>query len=152
MQRHHTGSGRRAVIPPDWSAHHRQVVDETHTATVTLRRPGGTRGAFDRASGTYPMTPNAVYFTGPARIQVLADTAQVALVAEQESSSLRYAVMLDHAASGIQLDDLCTVTAVDDNGDASLVGRDLTVESIARGSLHWERRLICTDDLETPTA
>lgn len=152
MQRHHVGSGRRAVIPEDWSAHHRGVVAETHTATITLRRPGGTRGAFDDATGTWAITPYPTYYDGPARVQVLDAGEQERVAGEQEISTLGYAVMLDHELVGMQLQDLVTVTAIDDNGDAWLVGRELTVTSIESGSLHWERRLLCTDNLETPEA
>lgn len=149
MQRHHNGSGRRVAIPVDWSAHHRPVLAGTRTATVTLRRPGGTPGAFDPVTGSYPSTPFAAYLETEARIQVLPSNDQVRLAGEQEYSTLGYQVTLDHEATGVQLDDLVTVTAVDDNGDTDLVGRELTVESIERGSLHWERVLVCTDNLET---
>lgn len=152
MLRHHNGSGRRVAIPADWSAHHRPVLAGTRTATVTLRRPGGTPGAFDPVTGTRPNTPFPAYYTGSARVQVLPANDQVRLLGEQEVSTLGYQVSLDHEVTGIQLDDLLTVTAVDDNGDDDLVGRELTVESIERGSLHWERRLLCTDDLETQEA
>lgn len=152
MQRHHNGSGRRVVIPADWSAHHRPVLAGTHTATVTLRRPGGTPGAFNPTTGAFPVTPFAAYYSGPARVQKLAPE-QTRLAGEQQVSTLGYAVMLDHTLedipTAVQLDDLCQVTEVDDNGDETLVGRDLVVGAIERGSLHWERRLLCTDNLET---
>lgn len=149
MQRHHTGSGRRSVIPVDWSAHHRGVTAATHTVTVTLRRPGGVRGAFDDATGTWATTPYPAYYTGSARVQVLDAGEQEHAAAEQQVSTLGYAVMLDHAVTTMQLEDLCTITAVDDNGDAWLVDRQMTVKAMETGSLHWERRLLCTDDLET---
>jgi hypothetical protein len=152
MLRHHTGSGRRRVIPTDWSAHHRPVLATTRTATVTLRAPGGTAGVFDPVTGTSSNTPFAAYYTGTARIQVVSVFGHDVLAAEQEVSTLRYAVTLDSVVSGVALGHLVRVTAVDDNGDVDLVGRDLTVEGILRGSLHWERRLICTDDLETQEA
>lgn len=157
MQRHHLGSGRRSVIPEDWSGHHRPALAGTRTATVALRRPGGTPGAFDPVTGTRPSTPFPAYYglgiSEPnARIQVLPSNDQVRLAGEQEISTLGYQVTLDHAIDGIQIDDLVTVTAVDDNGDQGLVGRELRVESIERGSLHWERRLLCSDNLETQGA
>ncbi len=152
MQRHHTGSGRRRVIPDGWAAHHRPVLAGTRGATVTLRRPGGTQGEFDPGSGTYPTTPHPAYYTGAARIQLPGDADRVRMAAEQEVSTQAYAVMLDHAVTGMQLDDVVTVTAVDDNGDQWLVGREMSIETIEAGSLHWERRLLCTDNLETQEA
>jgi len=128
------------------------VLDGTRGATVTLRRPGGTNSVFDRETGKWTTTPNAAYFTGPARVQVLSGAEQEAVAGEQEISTLAYAVMLDHAVDGMQLDDVATVTAVDDNADPWLVDRELTVTAIQSGSLHWERRLLCTDNLETPEA
>ena len=161
MQRHHNGSGRRTVITEDWSAHHRPVMAGTHTATVSLRRPGGTPGVFDPVTGTFPSTPFAAYYTGPARVQKLSlgGAEQIRLAGDQEVSTLGYAVMLDHTledtetfGTAVQLDDVCQVTEVDDNGDETLVGRELIVGAIERGSLHWERRLLCTDNLETQEA
>lgn len=152
MQRHHNGSGRRTIITAAWSAHHRPIVAGTRTATVTLRRPGGTPGAFDPVTGTRPSTPFPPYYTGAARVQVLPAAEQDQLTGEQEVSTLGYAVTLDHEVAGVQVDDLCTVITVDDNGDAELIGRALVVEAIQRGSLHWERRLLCTDDMETQEA
>ncbi|WP_067428349.1 DUF6093 family protein [Nocardioides jensenii] len=150
MLRHHGGSGRRTVIPTDWSAHHRPIVTDTHGATVSLRRPGGVRGAFDEATGKWATVANEPYYEGYARIQVLPANAQEKTAAEQEISTLGYAIMLDHAVTGMQLDDLVAVAAVDDNGDPWLLTRELTITSIEGGSLHWERRLLCTDNLETP--
>lgn len=152
MQRHHTGSGRRRVIPADWSAHHRPILTSTRGATVALRRPGGITGPLDAETGTYPVTPNTAYYTGPARIQILPVGERTQMAGDQEITTAAYAVMLDHQVNASQLTDLVTVTAVDDNGDAWMVGRELTVESIESGSLHWERRLLCTDNLETQEA
>lgn len=157
MQRHHNGSGRRTVITEDWSAHHRPILAGTRTATVTLRRPGGTPGSFDPVTGTTPVTPFPPYFGSlsdepNARIQVLPANDQVRLAGQQEVSTLGYQVTLDHEVDGIQLEDILMVVAVDDNGDADLVDRGLIVQSIERGSLHWERRLLCTDNLETQEA
>src|SRR3954471_22967237 len=117
MLRHHNGSGRRVAIPEDWSDHHRPVLVGTHTATVTLRRPGGTPGTFDPNTGTRPSTPFAAYYTGAARVQILSAAEQDRMAGEQEVSTLGYSVTLDHEVIGVQLDDLCHVTEVDDNGD-----------------------------------
>jgi hypothetical protein len=148
MQNHHVGSGRRRVIPLDWSDHHRGLLDSTRDATVTLRRPGGSNSTFDPGTGTWTTTASAVYYTGPARIQLASDNDLIAAAGEQDITTVRYAVMLDDTVTSVQIEDICTVTAMDDNGDPSLVGRNLTVEVVARGSLHWERRLICTDNIE----
>jgi hypothetical protein len=149
MQRHHTGSGRARVIPHDWSAHHRPVLDTTHTVTVTIRPPGGTLGTFDPVLGTRPVTPYPVYYTGLARVQLMVRAQdQIRNAGEQQVSTIGYQVTLDSEVTGIEIGYLVRVTELDDNGDVSLIGRDLTVEAIERGSLYWERRLLCSDDLE----
>ncbi|WP_210651341.1 DUF6093 family protein [Nocardioides sp. SYSU D00065] len=149
MRRHHTGSGRRSVIPADWSAHHRPAANDTHTGTVQLRHAGGIRGTFDKTTGTWSTTPHPPYYAGPARIQLLPSETQEVEAAEQQVSLARYAVMLDADVTGFALEDICKVTAVEGNGDAWLVGRELTVYAFGGASLHWERRLLCTDSLET---
>lgn len=148
MIRHHRGSGRRTTIHRDWSEMYRPVTEGTRTATVTLRRPGGTRGAFDTTTGTYPITATPAYYTGKARIQMVSDSEAKVVTADQQVTTLVYRVMLDHLVSGVEVEDLVTVVAVEPNGDASLISRVLTVDAIVWGSLHWERHLMCVDDLE----
>lgn len=136
------------VIPVDWSAHHRPVVADTWTATVTIRRPGGTQGAFDEATGTYPVTPYAAHYSGKARIQVQPIFSGERDAAGQVVSVAGYLVVVDLATSDeTKVDDVVKITAVDTNGDPSLVNRELTVSGVARGSLVWERDLTCLDDL-----
>lgn len=147
--KHHIGSGRRTVIPTDWAEHHRPVVHATHGATITLRRPGGIKGAFNPSTGKYDFTPHPVYYEGPARIQVMATQDQAAVVGGQEVTTLAYAVQLTHDVDAIHLEDIAAVSDMDDNGDLDLVARELIVRSFESGSLHWERRLICTLNLET---
>lgn len=148
MLRHHEGSGRLPVVGTGWSAHHRPVANATHTCTISMRRPGGTKGAFDPAPSTYPVTPSAPYYTGKARIQMVSDSDLKRLIAGQDIGTLAYRVSIDHNVGGIELEDLVTITAIDENGDASLVGRSLTVDTVTRSSLHWERVMVCIDDLE----
>lgn len=138
------------VIPAGWSAHHRPVVADTWTATVTLRRPGYQAGSddFDPVTGTRTGTPHPVHFTGTARIQVQPILGGEDVAGDQEITTYGYLVAVDLATSGgTQVGDLVDVTAVDDNGDASLVGRTLTVTGVGRGSLVWERDLYAIDNL-----
>lgn len=139
------------VIHLDWARHHRPVAAATHTATVAIRRPGGTPGVFDPDTGRTPVEPFTSHHSGTARIQVLTAAEQETLVGGQEVTTLGYRVTVDHdAATGavdFAVNDLVDVTAVDDNGDPTLVGRTLTVVAVARGSLAWERVLAATDDL-----
>ncbi len=148
MRRHHHGSGRLAVIPKDWSAAHRPVAEGRFTATCQIRKPGGTTGDFDPATGTRPTTPYAAHYTGPCSVQVLPALEQEAVTGTQEITTVGYRVSIAHdVASALAVDDLVKITTVDDNGDATLVERTLKVRSFTRGSLAWERDLICSDSL-----
>lgn len=148
MERHHTGSGRQRVIPEDWAAHNTPVVLGTMTATVELRHPGGTPGAFDDETGTRASTPHAPHYTGGARIQVQPILGGDRTTGEQRVTVVGYLVVVErNASTGTQVDDILKVTAVDDNGDPALVDRELRVTGVAYGALTWERDLSALDDL-----
>jgi hypothetical protein len=135
------------VIPTKWSQAPRTVFAKTWSASITIRRPGGTKGPFNETTGTYPITPYAPHYTGTARIQRLSTEAQEQLVAEQQITTAGYQITTDLAADGCDVNDLVHVTAVDDNGDPDLPGTDLQVHSIGSGSLAWERVLIASINL-----
>lgn len=148
MKRHHTGSGRRSVIPTDWSAHHRGIVEQTLTAACEIRPSGSTPGIFDPATGTRPNVPHPAHYSGACRVQVLPAIEQEAVTGDQEITTVGYRVTIGHdTATQLDVDDLVKITAVDDNGDPTLVGRTLKVQAFTRGSLTWERDLYCTDTL-----
>lgn len=148
MQRHHPGSGRRPVIPSDWSAHHRPVVEGTFTAEVEIREPGGTPGPRDPGTGVVPVTPHAAHYADGARIQVAPVFSAERDSAGQEITVAGYLVVVNRDTSAqTEVGHVVKVTAVDDNGDPALVDRELTVSGVAYGSLSWERDLICIDQL-----
>lgn len=119
------------------------------TATVEGRRPGGTTGPIDPVTGERTIVPFAPHYTGAARIQVVPIFGGGdAVSGGQEVTTVAYLVAVRLAESNQwKVDDLVKMTAVDANGDTTLVGRELTVTGMARGSLAWERDLVCTDDL-----
>jgi hypothetical protein len=136
------------VIPSGWSDHHRPVVAGTRTGTVAWRKPAGTKGAFNGATGTQAATPATAYFTGSARIQALAEAGATSETGGQQVTITGYLVTVAwDATDQFEVDDLGEVAAVDANGDPGLVGKTLIVKSVARGSLVWERDLYCTLDL-----
>lgn len=135
------------VIPSRWSGAPRAVMAKTRTACVEIRHPGGTKGPFDPTTGTYPVVPHAPHFTGSARIQVRDAQSAEQLVAEQEVTTTGYLVAIDLSATDVAVEDVVTITGLDDNGDQVLLNHDLIVRAIAKGSLAWERDLTCTDDL-----
>lgn len=136
------------VIPDGWAAHHRPTVDATHLSSCNVRHPGGTAGTFNPATGNDDGgSANSPHYTGPCRVEDLPADEQFRVVAGEEVPTVGYAVILAYdAASGVKVDDIVTITGVDDNGDPSLVGKSLVVDSIKRSSLAWERVLVCTEN------
>ncbi|MFC5268463.1 DUF6093 family protein [Kribbella qitaiheensis] len=130
------------VIPAGWEARHRPVLATTRTATITFKRLSGAP-VFDPETGTTTQPMTTVY-SGTCRIQALTDD-RVVEAGAQNISLRRYRVSLEVEAIDLQVDDVGTVDTAD---DPSFVGRGLRVTSVERGSLLFERDLICTDSLE----
>lgn len=147
-----------AVIPPNWSDTHRPVVEKTMTGTCTIRRPGGTGKSFDPETRATTITPHAAHYEGPCRVQMLPLFGRASDAADQPVANQGYLVTITWDAAGdavpLSVDDIVTVTAVEENGDPSLVDRTLIVGGITRGTLTWERDLLCTENLSVgrPTA
>ena len=130
------------VIPVGWEAHHRPVLETTWTATVTFRRASGP-AVFDPATGSTAQ-PKTVVFTGLVQIQHHETTAAGSTVAGAEKITSH-----DYQVSGpVEMDLLPDdVGTVDASNDPTLTGRELRVTDIQRGSLLFQRDVICTDNL-----
>lgn len=141
----HVGRPGTPVIPATWSEAPRTVVGKTWTSQCEIRHPGGVKGIFDATTGTYPLTPHTPHFTGKARLQVLDAQERANLVAAEPITTLAYRVSVTVDATAVQVEDVLKVTGLDANGDPTLVDHQLVVKSFSRGSLAWERDLICID-------
>lgn len=131
------------VIPAGWEAYHRPVLETTRTATITFRRFSGPP-VHDPETGS-TSRPTVVVFSGTCRIQDHVTNAAGAFVAGAERITVHaYQVSLPVEAD-LELDDVGTVDA---SNDPTLTGRELRVIDIQRGSLLFERDVICTDNLE----
>lgn len=130
------------VVPVGWEAHHRPVLETTWTATVTFQRPNGP-AVFDPATGSTTQ-PKAVVFTGAVRIQHKEiGTASATVAAGEKVTAHRYQVS-GPVEMDLRTDDVGTVDACD---DPTLTGRELRVIDVQRGSLLFERDVICIDNL-----
>jgi len=130
------------VVPVGWEAHHRPVLATTRTATITFRRASGP-AVFDPATGSTSQ-PKTVVFTGQVRLQHHEiGTASATVAGAEKVTAHRYQV------SGPVEMDLLTddVGTVDDCNDPTLVGRELRVVDLQRGSLLFERTVLCIDNL-----
>ncbi|WP_248582597.1 DUF6093 family protein [Nocardioides sp. InS609-2] len=140
MKRHHTGSGRRAVIPDDWAAHHAPVAEGTMLdGTIALREPGTVQTWSDELERNVA-TPKTPYFTGGCRIQALTGQARVIAVAEDDETIADYLITVPRDVEPLE-GHLARVTAVD---DAVLINRTLRVERVVRGTQRFERDIFCT--------
>lgn len=149
MNRHHTGSGRRTVIPPDWAAHHRGAADQTHLVTCSIRHPkAGTPGTFNATTGGYVgASTAAAHFTGPCRVTDVIRAKGLRVIASEEIPEAGYMLILAVGdAPEVTVDDIVTFPQVDDNGDPTLVGKTMAVDSIRRSSLSFERVLFCSEN------
>lgn len=143
MNRHHTGSGRRAVIPADWATHHQPVVEKTMLdATVTLRDPAAVTGpaGWNDATEQVTKTTAGPYWTGGARIQVLNQQGRQPVAADDPETAAGYLVVVPAAVGSVLEGHLVKVTKSD---DPLLTDRTMRVVMVARGSHRWERDLFC---------
>lgn len=137
---------RTRVIPVGWAKHHRPAAEGTMTARVRFRDPEqDEEGPFDNSTGTRPVVKADPYLDTWCRAQQQKQP-QVATTGEQRVSTHDYLIAVPIAGT--------TVLAVGHVGviyecpdDPSLVGREIKVTDVQRGSLMWERDLICIDHL-----
>lgn len=142
MRRHHTGSGRRAVIPADWETSHRVVAEGTMRGRVALREPG-TQQVWSPVLEQNTAVPKDPYATDvPARVLALSGQARVIQLADDTEVIADYLVTVP-ASRVVATGHLVDVTACT---DADLTGRALRVEKVVRGTERFERDLFCTLD------
>lgn len=139
MRAPHPGRPGTPVIPEGWAAAHRPVAEKTMTATASIREPGGTPG-WDEEAEESTLVPHDPYFTGPCRVQALATQAGLAVVAEDPETVASYLITVPASVTATE-EQLVTVT---DTGDPALEGKTLRIRQVVRGSLRFERDLICT--------
>lgn len=134
------------MIPERWQQTHGTVFAKTMTATVNLRKPGGTK-TFNNTTRRTEYTGATPYATDQAaRIQAQTSRA-VQPVEEQAEETLQVAGYLvtltfdrDPAAEPATGD----LVDVIDSADPLLTGRTLKINDVMRGSLRFERDIYCT--------
>lgn len=126
------------VIPDGWEDHHRPVTEAAMTATVELWSGADPEWVWDDQAQQEVRDLGDLLWTGPARIQQRNDT-DLGVAGGQQVTTHRYLVTLPH--------DVGTGTWVQvvESGDP-LLGL-LRVVDTQKGSLRWERDLLCTDHL-----
>lgn len=143
MKRHHTGSGRRQVIPDDWTSHHTTVVLGMLRGLVSIREPGSDGETWSDEKEQMVAVPKTPYATAvAARVLALSGQARVLQLADDTEVVADYLVVIpaDQVVAGGHL------VEVTDSEDPSLNGRTLRVEKVAMGTERFARDLFCTLD------
>jgi hypothetical protein len=147
VRRHHTGSGRAVVVPDDWATHHAPVAEGLMTqATISLRKPGSAGTHFDPALGHTVAAPYTPFATDvPARILALTEVrVPPADAVDDQIRILGYRVSIARSHAEAALLPSAIITVITCPGDPLLVGRELEVSDVVRGTHLFERDLICT--------
>lgn len=116
----------------------RQRAEEQMVDTLELRGPD-VKGPLDEDTGQYPVTPGALKYAGPGKVQTTDTMGNAADAAERVVMVTRFAAHLPMAAPAAAVDDVISVTA--SQLDAELVGRRFRVASLIHKSLMTARRL-----------
>jgi hypothetical protein len=138
-----------AVIPPYWGEAPGIVMSGTWTALCAISEPA-TEGEYDEDLGYSPQTPGATIYAGPCSIEARPVNDRANVEAGQEVTTQDYLVVVPLSVDP-QPDYLVMITGAvrgyEADVDPKLIGKTLTVRSVAYGSTAWERDLTCTLDL-----
>lgn len=137
MRRHHTGSGRRHVIPATWSDDHAGILTDTYEATITIRNPQADTRTFNDSTGVTDTVASATAYTGPASLVLVSDP-QLLQVVDQPDYTTLFQVLLPEPTTGIGDG---YVVHVNDSPDPMLDGKDLTIHGVLRGDRRFARVL-----------
>lgn len=148
MLRQHTGRPSSTVLHPDFTTALAGIAAGGHTALCEIRRPGGTPGTLNPATGVKTTSPYAPHFAGPCAISKQpARTGTDPVAGAEQLPTMEYAVTLDKdAAPQAHTGDILVITSVGLHGDATLVGRPYVVEYIDRDSVTAERVLTVSEN------
>ncbi len=101
----------------------------------------------NRATGFDVPPASVAVLTGVAcQVRLIGAEPDVPLAGEQRVTLRQYDVKLEVGSTGVRAEDVLTVTAVSGLGDPELVGRSLTVKSVAHTASMWTRLLRCEAD------
>ncbi|MFC0623232.1 DUF6093 family protein [Kribbella deserti] len=133
------------VIPVGWSQYHRPVAELSMTARCTIDADGTGEPVWNNDTGTWDAPARVVLHTGvPCRIQQQRQP-QEANASGQSVTTHDYLVPVPAEILNVEVGHELRIDSCPD--DPSLVGRRLVVTDVLRGSLAWERDLICVDRL-----
>ena len=128
------------IFPPGWEAHHRPVAEAGMTATVELWSGADPGWVWDEQEQKEVRDLGMLAWTGRARVQQRIGGDNVP-AGDQQVTTHRYLVAVpSHVVVGV----IAWVKVVQ-SGDPGL--GLLKVVDVLKGSIRWERDLMCTDNL-----
>lgn len=99
-----------------------------------------TRGALNTTTGQYPSVAGALIYSGPCRVKSQGE-GNVAEAGEQAVSLWPFQVSVPVSVTDVGVDHVVTITA--SALDPALVGTELRVRHVTKGSHITARRLAC---------
>lgn len=136
------------LIHKNFERWHYATANGQMTAECTITRPSS-QAVFDEVAGRSTFPAPADVYEGPCRVgRSGAPAMQRPTVGDRDIPTREFIVSIPVGAALVQINDIVTVTRCD--GDPDLAGMVLTVTDSRRGSLTWQRDLVCT--LQPPTA
>lgn len=126
------------IIPERWEEHHRPVAEAGMTAVVESWSGSDTDWVWDDTTQSEVRDYGTLLWTGPARVQERFGGADDE-AGDQQITLHRYMVSIPHDAT------VGGWVHVVESGDLLLDW--LKVVDILKGSIRWQRDLMCTDHL-----
>jgi len=130
------------IIHPLFQVHHAATIAQTQTAECAITRPSSHATAFDEATGRSVYVEADGIYAGRCRVQRRAGRSNgSADVGDRQVHEVPYLVTLPASSLLVLVNDVVTVTGA--AHDLNLVGVQLTVVDVWRGSTRWEQDLYC---------
>lgn len=118
----------------------RRAAERLMTDACTITR-GGAAGTFDEETLVYAAGATSAIYSGACRVKPRDNQDQVVMAGDQPVSLWPYVVSVPMTVTGVEVDDLITVTAC--HLDPDLVGQVLRVRQVLQGSHLTARRMAC---------
>lgn len=135
MRRHHTGSGRRHVIPLDWSGNHAGILTDTYESSITIVNPQASSSTFNSSTGVTDTVAGTALYTGLASLVLVSDP-QLIQVVEQAAPTTLFQVLLPYEVATVLTGYIVHVV---DSPDPLLDGKDLNIVGTFRGDRRFAR-------------
>lgn len=147
MRRQSTGRPGSHLIHPKFATAVRVTAERGHTSACTIRRPTGTPGTYNAATGdkTGPVTAPP-HYTGPCGGRRASAGEREQVIGSDTLSDLDFVISLGVAsAPQTSVGDIVRITSVGDFGDPLLVGKEMRVAAAERDLLTAETILWCRE-------